>query len=154
VAGEAGYTLQRSADAAFPADPTLTATVTLPANVTRHSDAGLTPLTTYHYRVRATNAAGDSGWSAVATTATPAVAAPNAPSHLAAKAHARRRGRADLGGHRRRRERVPHRAVGRRRADVQTIGSAGANATAYADADPALAPATAYSYRVFAYRTR
>ncbi|HEY3322391.1 MAG TPA: PA14 domain-containing protein [Planctomycetota bacterium] len=53
------------------------------ANATSFGDSGLTPATTYFYRVRATNAAGDSGYSNEAS-ATTADVAPAAPSNLAA----------------------------------------------------------------------
>ena len=42
------------------------------AGASTYADGGLAASTTYHYRVRATNAAGDSGYSNVATVATPA----------------------------------------------------------------------------------
>jgi hypothetical protein len=50
---------------------------TLPANSTSYTDTGLSPNTAYHYRVRATNASGASGYSAVASATTP-----DAPAYL------------------------------------------------------------------------
>ena len=44
---------------------------TLGANVTSYNDNGLTPDTTYSYRVRASNEAGASGWSNSASATTP-----------------------------------------------------------------------------------
>jgi fibronectin type 3 domain-containing protein len=55
------------------------------ANVTAYSNTGLTGGTSYSYRVRATNATGDSGYSNVASATTTAVAQPPAaPSALTA----------------------------------------------------------------------
>ncbi|NIQ99393.1 MAG: hypothetical protein GTN78_04225, partial [Gemmatimonadales bacterium] len=56
------------------------------ANVTSYADGGLTADTTYYYRLRASNGAGDSPYSntAGATTAGPAPEPPAAPSGLAA----------------------------------------------------------------------
>ncbi len=45
--------------------------VTVNANVTSYADTGLTPATTYKYKVRAKNAAGHSLFSNIATTTTP-----------------------------------------------------------------------------------
>src|SRR5262245_23679220 len=67
---ETGFVLERATDAAFTAGFT---TFNLGANVTAYTDEGLTPGTTYYYRVRAINAAGSSGYS---NTATAAIAAP------------------------------------------------------------------------------
>jgi hypothetical protein len=39
-------------------------------NVTTYPDTGLAPLTTYSYRVRASNSAGDSAYSNTATAVT------------------------------------------------------------------------------------
>ena len=55
---------------------------TVGVNVTTYQNTGLTPATTYYYRVRASNAGGDSDYSneASATTLSP----PIAPSNLTA----------------------------------------------------------------------
>jgi hypothetical protein len=45
--------------------------VTVNANVTSYADIGLTPATTYKYKVRAKNTAGYSLFSNIATTTTP-----------------------------------------------------------------------------------
>lgn len=58
------------------------------ANATAFSDSGLTASTTYFYRVRATNSAGDSAYTSVASGTTNAPPAPpSAPSGLAATAN-------------------------------------------------------------------
>ena len=55
------------------------------ANVTTYSDSGLTASTTYSYRVRATNAGGDSAYSNTASATTQAAqTVPAAPSNLTA----------------------------------------------------------------------
>lgn len=59
---------------------------TVAANVVAYSDVGLTASTSYTYRVRATNAGGNSAYSnesAATTSAPPPPPAPNAPSGLA-----------------------------------------------------------------------
>jgi transcriptional regulator CtsR len=53
---------------------------TVGAGVTTYSNTGLSASTTYYYRVRATNAAGDSSWSNEASSATPAAPAGQAVS--------------------------------------------------------------------------
>jgi fibronectin type 3 domain-containing protein len=55
------------------------------ANVTQFVDTGLTANTQYAYRIRATNAAGDSSYTSVASAATP-LTAPAVPSNLTASA--------------------------------------------------------------------
>jgi hypothetical protein len=76
---ETGFKLERSPDGATG----WTQVATPAANATSHADTGLTSATTYHYRLRATNAIGDSPFSA-ATSATTLDVAPAAPSALAA----------------------------------------------------------------------
>ncbi len=63
---ETSFVLERSSADTF----TPVSSVTLPANQTTYTDAGLTPATTYYYRVKAANSAGSSGYSgpAIATT--------------------------------------------------------------------------------------
>lgn len=55
---------------------------------TSYTDTGLTPSTTYDYEIRAVNAAGNSEWSGVVTSATTAPTAPDAVSDLDAMASA------------------------------------------------------------------
>jgi chitodextrinase len=57
------------------------------ATATTFANTGLTPVTSYRYRVRAVDAAGNlSGYSNVATATTPDTQAPTAPSNLTATA--------------------------------------------------------------------
>lgn len=53
-------------------------------NVTTYTDTGLTTARTYHYRVRATNPAGDSAYTPVVSATTLAYMTPAAPSTLVA----------------------------------------------------------------------
>ncbi len=86
VSGENGYRIERSVDG------TAWAKIgTSPADTTTYSDTALTPSTTYHYRVIATNTAGDSAPSPVATATTLAdTEPPSAPTNLTAKSVAAR----------------------------------------------------------------
>lgn len=59
---------------------------TVSANTTAYANSGLAASTTYTYRVRATNAAGQSSYSNLATTATPAPPSLPAPTALTASA--------------------------------------------------------------------
>ncbi len=70
ASGESGQVVERSTNSAFSA-PTA---INVAAGATTFSDTGLSPKTTYWYRVRAVNASTSSAWSntAQATTAAPA----------------------------------------------------------------------------------
>jgi hypothetical protein len=81
---ETGFEIDRAAASSGP----WTQIATVGANVTIYSNTGLTASTTYYYRVRATNSAGDSANSNVAsaTTQAPPATVPAAPSGLTATA--------------------------------------------------------------------
>ena len=68
AADESGFELERSPDG-MPA--TFAPLQAFGANAVRHLDGALAPDTTFHYRVRAVNAAGKSPWSNVASARTP-----------------------------------------------------------------------------------
>jgi len=70
---ETGFKVERATDSGFIANLTLVTTTA--ANATNYTDSGLSPVTTYYYRVCATNPAGVSGYStpANATTLPPRV---------------------------------------------------------------------------------
>ena len=79
---ETAYKVERATAAA---GPWTELTSTLPANTTTYSATGLNASTTYYFRVRTANSAGNSGYSNTAnatTNAAPTV--PNAPSNLVA----------------------------------------------------------------------
>lgn len=79
---EDGFAIERSTDGI-----TFTPLATVAANATAYASTGLTAATTYTYRVRATNSAGNSAYSNSATATTLATAggnAPAAPSNLTA----------------------------------------------------------------------
>ena len=77
---ETGFKIERSADGS-----SFTQIATVAADTTTFSNTGLTASTSYTYRVRAYNSAGDSGFSNTATATTPA-AIPPAPANLTATA--------------------------------------------------------------------
>jgi len=77
---ETGFKIERSTN-----NVNFTQIATVSANVTTYSNTGLSPLTTYYYRVRANNANGDSGYSNAANATTPDVV-PAPPSNLTATA--------------------------------------------------------------------
>lgn len=84
---ETSYKIERSSSSSGP----WTQIATTGSNTTSYSDIGLTPQTTYHYRVRASNAAGDSAYSNTATATTPPdTTPPTAPTNLVATSGARR----------------------------------------------------------------
>src|SRR5262249_13796346 len=69
---ETGFKIDRATDAGFTQN---VVSVTVGANVTSFQASGLAPGTTYFFRSRSTNAAGDSANSNTATAATQAVVA-------------------------------------------------------------------------------
>lgn len=77
---ETGFELERSTDGL-----TFTKITDVAANATTYPNTGLTPNTRYYYRIRAKNAVGTSGYSAVADATTPDVP-PAAPARLTATA--------------------------------------------------------------------
>ena len=80
---ETGFKIERGTSATGP----FTQIGTTPTNFVTYTDTGLTVATAYSYRVRATNAVGDSAYTAVATATTPTVMTiPTAPSNLAVAA--------------------------------------------------------------------
>ena len=70
---EANYVVQRSTTSG---SGFVTIDDTLAANTTSYTNSGLTALTTYYYRVYATNSVGDSGFSNEVSATTPAAATP------------------------------------------------------------------------------
>ena len=81
---ESGFKIERALNSGFSTPHVITVAV----NVTSYSDTGLSPDTTYYYRVYAFNPAGNSGYSnsSSATTDSPPLTAPAAPSGLGAAA--------------------------------------------------------------------
>ena len=82
---ESNYRVERSIGGA-----TWSEIATLPAGTVSFSSTGLSASTTYSYRVRAANSAGDSAYSNLASATTPAApptpSVPTAPANLAATA--------------------------------------------------------------------
>jgi hypothetical protein len=78
---ETGYDVERSTDGS-----NFSLVTTLSADATSYSDIGRAAGTTYWYRVRAVNAAGNSGYSNTASATTPQPTPPAAPSGLGAAA--------------------------------------------------------------------
>jgi len=118
---------------------------TVAAGVTTFADSGLSASTAYSYRVRATNAVGDSAYSNTATATTLAPAAPAAPSALAATVMGSSQislkwtdNSSDETGFK-----LERMAAGGTWAQIAALG---AGVTTYADSG--LSASTAYSYRV------
>jgi Carbohydrate binding module (family 6)/Fibronectin type III domain len=81
---ETGFEIDRATNSTFSAGLT---TFTVGSNVTSYSSTGLSASTTYYYRVRSTNAAGDSANTATVNATTHATTTvPSAPSGLSATA--------------------------------------------------------------------
>jgi hypothetical protein len=76
---ESGFKIERSLN-----NSTWTAVTTVGQNVTSYSNTGLTAGTLYYYRVRATNASGDSANSNVASATTSAAAQSSVTMHVGA----------------------------------------------------------------------
>jgi hypothetical protein len=79
---ESNFVVERDTSSSF-SSPTV---ATVGANVASYADTGLSPSTTYYYRVKATNSGGSSTYSNVANATTSAPPPPAAPSLLNAKA--------------------------------------------------------------------
>ncbi|HLC31355.1 MAG TPA: pre-peptidase C-terminal domain-containing protein [Candidatus Nanoarchaeia archaeon] len=75
---EASYTLERSLSAASG----FSVIATLGANVVLHTDSGLNSGTTYYYRIKASNSAGSSEYSAVVSVTTAQETVPASPTNL------------------------------------------------------------------------
>jgi hypothetical protein len=78
---ETGFKIERAAAAAGP----FSQVSVVGANATSYEDSGLTAAMTYHYRVKATNAAGDSAYTAVAS----AMTMPDTPDQICAPSETR-----------------------------------------------------------------
>src|SRR5205085_527506 len=138
---ETGFKVERWSSAS----PTWAQIAAVGPNVTSYSDAGLAAGTTYFYRVRATNGAGDSAYSAQASEATRARTAPTSPSGLCGAVASATQvnlswadNATNEAGYR-----VERSTDGVNWAEVAVVG---ANATSYSDAG--LAGNTTYTYRV------
>jgi phosphodiesterase/alkaline phosphatase D-like protein len=123
---------------------------TVGANVSSYANTGLSPNTTYYYRVRAYNAAGNSGYSNTASATTQsALSPPAAPSGLSASAVSSSQidlawadNSSNEGGFK------VERSLSSTSGFAQ-IATVGANVTSYSNSG--LAPNTTYYYRVRAY---
>jgi putative alpha-1,2-mannosidase len=142
-ANETGFKVERSPDGTTG----WTEIATPAANATGYVDTGLAASTAYHYRVRATNANGDSAYTAVATATTQAAPTlPAAPTGLTATANSATQitlawTDASTNETGFKVERSPNGTTG-----WTEIATPAANATGYVNTG--LAPSTAYHYRV------
>ncbi len=131
---------------------TFTEIATVGVNVTSYQNTGLTASTSYSYRVRAYNSAGNSNYSNTATATTPSgVIPPTAPTNLAATAASSTQinlswtdNSANETGFRI--ERAPGGTT-----SFTEIATVGVNVTSYQNTG--LTASTSYSYRVRAYNS-
>ncbi len=144
--GEAitGYTLQRKAD---PGSFTLVSS-TIAAGATSYSDTGLTPATTYTYRIRAVNSIGDAGWSNE-PTATTDNAAPAAVSDLSATKDGAREIDLSWTAPAAHGQPIQRYTLQRKTGSgIYTDVSTAISATSTSYSDTSLTPATTYTYRI------
>jgi hypothetical protein len=143
VSGETGFKIQRSPDNVLWTQVGITG-----ANVLTFQDTGLGPVTTYYYRVLATNAGGDSPPGSV-SKATTLVAPPAAPGNLIAVAISSTRVNLSWTANSTNQQgfRVFRSSDGGN--TWPQIGQVGANATTFADTHAN--HGTTYLYRVYAY---
>jgi hypothetical protein len=139
---EDGFKIERGTDGAA-----FTQVGTVTANTAVYSDAGLTASTTYYYRVRASNGAGDSAYSNTASATTRAsaatiLAAPTALSAAAASSTAINLAWTDASDN----EDGFKIERGTNGTAFSQIGTATANTAAYSDTG--LTASTTYYYRV------
>ena len=80
AANETGFKIERSTTSGSG----FVQIATAGANVTSYRDTGRSPLTTYYYRVRASNSGGDSAYTGEASLTTPSDQIPAAPTELVA----------------------------------------------------------------------
>jgi fibronectin type 3 domain-containing protein len=134
------FKIERSSDGGA----TFTEIATTAANVTTYADTGLTNSSTYYYRVRASNASGDSAYSNTASATLPVI--PAAPSNLSANTISSNE--IDLFWADNSDNETEFKIERSTDAGITftEIATVGANATAFPDAG--LSPLTAYTYRV------
>jgi murein tripeptide amidase MpaA len=126
---------------------------TVGANVASYANTGLSAATSYSYRVRAYNAAGDSDYSNTATVVTAAAPAiPNAPTNLIATVVSKSQINLTWTDNATNEEGFQiERCKGATCTNFTRIATVGADVTSYANTG--LARRTTYRYRVRAYNT-
>jgi len=143
---ETGFQLERSLSISGP----WTQVGTTSAGATSYADTGLLASTLYYYRVRATNAAGDSGYSNQAVTSTLAGSPnPAAPSNLNATAVSLSQIDLYWTDHANNEQGFAVERSSTPGGPWTQIGAMGANATSYSDLT--VSPSTTYYYRVSAF---
>lgn len=141
---ESGFKIERSLNGT-----TFTEIDTVGANVTAYSDTTVAESTTYWYRVRAYNGAGNSAYTNVASATTPAcpVVPPAAPSNLYLKG---KRGKVELSWTDNSDNEDGFRIYrGLTSTSLVLVATVGANVTSYDDTG--LAYKTTYYYKVCSY---